>query len=331
MYIYDEDFFAKDEKYTREIAKIMMSYVIKWIKPRSVVDFGCGEGVWLRVVKEIDKGIEVFGIDGEYVNRGRLKVPVDCFCPANLEKKVQLARRYDLAISLEVAEHLDAACSDIFVETVTQSADNILFSAAIPGQGGDNHINEQWQSYWIEKFASKGYCVDVSVRDYFWKDERITPWRRQNILFFSKHGKVEPPAGKGIYDVVHPQMFEYTIQNLTDVKKMDIRTRYCMIDRKIKELTDRGYKNMVIYPFGENGFFCKEILNHKYNVKELAIADNNLCKENVDILSVAQLEGLKEDYCVIETCSNSSVHEEVLKELRKHVNREDIFSIFEDA
>lgn len=329
MYIYDENFFAKDEKYARELAEIIMPYIIKQIKPKSIVDFGCGEGVWLSVVKSIDKGIEVFGIDGDYINKERLKIPKSCFCPANLEEEFRLAHRYDLAISLEVAEHLKADCSDTFMETITQAADKILFSAAIPEQGGVNHINEQWQSYWIKKFASKGYCVDVSIRNYFWNDERIVPWRRQNILFFSKSGEIKTPTEE-IYDVVHPQMFEYKIQSLTDVNKIDIRTRYCMIDNKIKELIEKGYKKVIIYPFGENGFLCKEILNHKYHIKELAIADNNLCKKNADILSVDQLQTLNTDYCVIENCSNIRVHKEVLMELKKYINRNNIFSIFED-
>lgn len=329
MYLYDEDFFASGEKQSREIAQIVMSYMINWIKPESVVDFGCGEGIWLKAVSDIDKDIRILGIDGDYINRKRLKIPVNCFLAADLEKGVKLDCRYDLAISLEVAEHLDEKSSDLFADSVARASDRILFSAAVPGQGGENHINEQWQDYWIEKFAARGYLADTSVRNFFWKEERITPWRRQNILFFSKE-KTEPPyAKKEIYNVVHPQMFEYKTGN--GAGGSSVKEIYCKMDEKIKDLVSRGFENFVIYPFGENGYLCKEILNYKYRINEIAIADNKLCRQRPEIIPVSRLADIKERYCVIENCSNIEVHKDVLNEIRKYVSNGNIFTVFEEA
>lgn len=327
MYIYDESFYSNFENESRKIANIIMPCVIEQVKPKSIVDFGCGEGMWLSVAKNIDKSIEILGLDGSYVKRERLKIPEECFRTVDLEKGIKLACKYDLAMSLEVAEHLNEKNSDLFVESLTCSSDNILFSAAIPGQGGRNHINEQWQSYWVDKFEEKGYFADISLRKYFWDEEGITPWRRQNILFFSKRGKNLLDTKKEIYDIVHPKMFEKAIQRSGN--KGEVKERYCKIDEKIKELINDGTDKFIIYPFGENGFLCKEILNNKYHIKEVAIVDNKLCKENKDILPASAVSEVKENYCVIENSSNYELHKELLKEIKKYIDEEKIVSVFD--
>lgn len=328
MHLYDEDFFASGEEQIGEIAQIIMPYVINWIKPKSVVDFGCGEGIWLKTVSDINKDIRIFGIDGGYINKKRLKIPADCFRAADLEKGIKLDCKYDLAISLEVAEHLDEKSSDLFADSIAWASDNILFSAAIPGQGGENHINEQWQDYWIEKFTARGYSADTSIRNFFWNEERITPWRRQNILFFK--GKRKPLYDKKeIYSVVHPQMYEY--KSVNHIKESSAKEIYCRIDDKIKDLISRGFKNFVIYPFGQNGYLCKEILNFKYQIKEVAIADNMLCQKRPEIIAVSRLGDIKEKYCVIENCSNVKVHKDVLNEIRRYVSDDNIFVVFEES
>lgn len=98
-------------------------------------------------------------------------------------------RRYDLAISLEVAEHLPPHRAKNFVGLLTDLSDFILFPAAIPFQGGKNHVNEQWQDYWTELFESHAYILFDFIRGKIWKDDRIPPWYRQNILFFAQKDK----------------------------------------------------------------------------------------------------------------------------------------------
>ena len=182
MYIYDESFYDESNNRTKKAAEYILPLVLKKINPKSIVDFGCGEGVWLEVVKEINNEIEIMGLDGPYVREERLRISRQCFQTVNLEQKIKLDRKYDLAMSFEVAEHISEKNSDIFIESLTNAADRIVFSAAIPNQGGTNHINEQWQSYWIQKFSQKGYFVDVSLRNYLWNMEEIDFFRRQNIL-----------------------------------------------------------------------------------------------------------------------------------------------------
>ena len=132
--IYTDSFYAsmKDkENGCRRAAE----YVFGLIRPASVVDIGCGTGAWLGLFKAC--GAQVHGYDGDYVNRDMLVIEQEEFTPYDLSEKIPVDRRYDMAMSLEVAEHLDAGCADRFVADLTQFSDVVLFSAAIPGQGGD--------------------------------------------------------------------------------------------------------------------------------------------------------------------------------------------------
>jgi SAM-dependent methyltransferase len=113
---------------------------------RSVVDFGCGSGVWLAAWQRLVVD-DVIGVDGEQA-RSSLKISAERFLAADLRKPIRLGRRFDLAQSLEVAEHLPPQSASVFVETLTTHAPLILFSAAVPGQGGEHHVNEQPPEYW---------------------------------------------------------------------------------------------------------------------------------------------------------------------------------------
>ncbi|HTU82550.1 MAG TPA: hypothetical protein VMF61_10495, partial [Candidatus Acidoferrales bacterium] len=122
-------------------------------------------------------------------------------------------RTFDLAISLEVAEHLPESSAASFVATLTTLAPAVLFSAAVPFQGGEHHVNERWQSYWAELFERRGYtCVDC-VRPRFWNDASIEFWYRQNTLVYVRAAQLERYSklpktlvGRPNYpfDVVHP-------------------------------------------------------------------------------------------------------------------------------
>lgn len=210
---YDDSFYRMMEASSKAAAFEMLGPILRLLNPQSVYDFGCGEGIWLNVVKSLNKNIDVLGFDGKHVLKDNLKIPEDCFVTCDLSKIVR-GYRCDLALSIEVAEHIEEQYSDVFIENIVNCSDNILFSAAIPGQGGINHVNEQFQEYWIKKFEERGYIVDFSVRNYFWNNNRITPWRKQNILFFSKKGISLFPDAKPISSIVHPDMFKIKVENL---------------------------------------------------------------------------------------------------------------------
>jgi SAM-dependent methyltransferase len=180
---YDTTFFRglMDGSYTS--AKAVMPYVISLCQPESIADFGCGVGSWLQACREC--GIkDVTGIDGDYVKDQLLMIPTERFVRADLTRPIDLGRRFDLVLSLEVAEHLPREAAPTFVDTLTRHGPVILFSAAIPSQGGVHHVNEQWAQYWSSLFGDHGYvCVDC-LRDVFWDAREIKWWYRQNMFLF---------------------------------------------------------------------------------------------------------------------------------------------------
>jgi hypothetical protein len=129
---------------------------------------------------------EIKGFDGAWVDKKTLKISQDCFTVTELDKSVPVDKKYDLAISLEVAEHLPKESAALFVDSLTNASDIILFSAAIPFQGGVNHINEQWPEYWDRLFREKEYIAVDFLRRKIWNEKGIAPWYRQNVMIFCK-------------------------------------------------------------------------------------------------------------------------------------------------
>lgn len=158
---------------------------------------------------------DCFGVDGAWA-RSVLSVPQEAFGACDLSAPFDIGRTFDLAISMEVAEHLAAERAETFVGNITRHADAVVFSAAAPFQGGVHHVNEQWPSYWAEKFAQRGYrCFDF-LRWRLWNDRRIAVWYRQNLLIFANEGnpnligRLEAygagPA-RAAADVIHPEIW----------------------------------------------------------------------------------------------------------------------------
>lgn len=182
--LYDSAFYWNNRYGSIISAQHILSVLFKMLPHKSVIDFGCGTGTWLWVAKALGTE-EIFGIDGDYVPQALLIIPIQSFMAANLEKPVAFERKYDLAISMEVAEHLPESAADTYMDSLCAGADTIVFSAAHPGQGGDGHVNEQPREYWIEKFAIRGFELR-EIKQYFIDDTKIEPWYRENIMLFVK-------------------------------------------------------------------------------------------------------------------------------------------------
>ncbi len=182
--LYDEDFYDEISPFSRDAARLVVPFVRDLVQPSSVVDVGCGIGAWLAVWRE--HGVEdILGLDGDYVRREDLQIAADQFREADLEHPEPLDRRFDLAVSLEVAEHLDPAAASGFVTFLTSLAPVVLFSGAVPGQGGVGHVNEQWPAYWTALFAAQGYQVADIVRPLVWNEPTVAHFYSQNLLVFA--------------------------------------------------------------------------------------------------------------------------------------------------
>jgi len=148
------------------------------------VDIGCGTGSWLASF--VANGVhDVLGFDGDWVNTAQLKIPVERFVRQDLTSPVAMDRRFDLAMCLEVAEHLPAGRAHSLVRDLTRLASCVLFSAAVPGQGGTNHVNEQFLSYWAEYFEQEGFVPINLIRPLIWADDKVEWWYRQNLIIFA--------------------------------------------------------------------------------------------------------------------------------------------------
>ncbi|MBD1913100.1 MULTISPECIES: Wzt carbohydrate-binding domain-containing protein [unclassified Leptolyngbya] len=220
---YDQTFFEALRDGSRQSAAVVVPLILDWVQPKQVVDVGCGDGTWLSMFRK--HGVtDVLGIDGDYVEPENLQIPVQQFMPWNLTQPLGLDRTFDLAMSLEVAEHLPEASASDFVDSLIRLSDVVLFSAAIPHQGGTHHINEQWPDYWIQQFENRGYIAVDGLRAQLWDHPLVEPWYAQNSFIFVRceclpnypklQALIQSPWAK--QPLVHPKIYLYHYQETTD-------------------------------------------------------------------------------------------------------------------
>ncbi len=178
-------------------ASVVLPVVFDLVKPGRIVDVGCGNGSWLAAAVAL--GVDdVLGIDGQWIDDDALIIPLDKFRRVDLSRPFEIGEKFDLAISLEVAEHLPDSRAAGFVAELVLLSDVILFSAAVPGQGGENHVNEQWPDYWANLFSDHGYRAIDCLRWQLWEHPDVTWFYKQNLLMFA--------SPKGLES--HPQLAE---------------------------------------------------------------------------------------------------------------------------
>lgn len=220
---YDADFYRGLEPGVWRSAAVTAGLLCELFRPGSVVDLGCGTGIWLAALRAAGVG-DILGIDGPWVPRELLAVPGDAFLAHDLTAPLALARRFDLALCLETAEHLPPEAAGGLVASLVRLAPVVVFSAAVPGQGGHGHVNEQWPGYWRDLFAAHGYRASCVLRNRLWRREEVEPWYRQNLLCFAAGPAAErlaplfattagegseEPADAPPLDVVHPAVLGY--------------------------------------------------------------------------------------------------------------------------
>jgi SAM-dependent methyltransferase len=235
---YHDGFFDRLEEVALGSAREIVPALIELVQPGSVVDLGCARGAWLRVFQE--NGVEdVFGVDGTYVDTEKLMIPKDHFQPADLGAGIRLPRQFDLAMSVEVAEHLPEASADGFVDSLVGLAPVVAFSAAVPGQGGREHVNEQWQSWWAGKFEQRGYLTVDALRRRLWSRDGVQPYYAQNLLLYVREDalsrydalrreleRTEP----GQLDLIHPSLYlrrtQLSTRKLVRLLRRDLLGRF---------------------------------------------------------------------------------------------------------
>ncbi len=251
---YTASFYERQSNETRNSADVIVTQLIDMVNPQSVIDVGCGTGSWLRAF--LEHGIkDVRGFDGPWLDIDKLLVPKDLFTRADLEKPLHVDRRVDLAISLEVAEHLSPASAEGFVESLVSMSDVVAFSAAIPFQGGYHHLNEQWPEYWANIFEKKGFATIDCFRLRLWNEQNVHYWYRQNLLLYvkrealSRYPKLQAckESSWGPLPFVHPALYIpgaafLNHMGLTDVTKLWFRIFSRTVAKRWKAIFRPGDK-----------------------------------------------------------------------------------------
>ena len=220
--MYSKDFYERRRKRTRvgeeKILKILLDLLPSI---NSAIDVGCGTGKWVATLTGLGVA-RAIGADGPWLEPSLLEIPEDQFVKVDLSEPSRLRaifarREFDMAICVEVAEHLTEDAAPQLVNALTYLAPVVLFSAAIPGQGGVNHVNEQWLEYWRSLFEQEGFRCGDFIRRRIWWDCEIALCYRQNIVCFCDEALLKANPGLGQYfldpvvSVVHPELWSSRI------------------------------------------------------------------------------------------------------------------------
>ena len=237
--LYSPNWFEARSCGARRSAEVILPLLFELAPPKRVVDLGCGTGSWLSVAREL--GAEVLGVDGDYVDRSQLEIPAERFRAHDLAQPLRLEESFDLAICLEVGEHLPPDRSEALVETLTGLAPVVAFSAAIPGQGGTGHVNERWQDFWAGLFAARGYRPFDVIRPRVWDDERVRHFYAQNLIVYADPARVPASGAPALpLRLVHPRQLEIAGRQLpppraalTHIRKA-AESRVSRLTRKVR-------------------------------------------------------------------------------------------------
>lgn len=180
---------AQDARRTHS-ARVIADICLKTLKPHTVIDVGCGVGHLLAQFEA--SGIKVLGLEGDWLDPSDAVCRPDAIQPCDLERPFSRDERFDLAICLEVAEHLEPSRAGGLIADLCKLSDTVIFSAAIEGQGGTGHKNERWQDYWAALFELEGYRFYDLFRPMLWPDPDVYDWFKQNMMLFVRDNRKVP-------------------------------------------------------------------------------------------------------------------------------------------
>lgn len=186
---YDAQFYADQAQASARSAAKVLPLLLRYITPSSALDVGCGTGSWAVALRRLTN-CHVTGLDGEHVPAAHRLLDADSFIETDLTIPLPQLPVVDLVICLEVAEHLAADRAESFIAELARQGRAVLFSAALPWQGGTHHVNENWLEYWALMFARHGLEARDVLRPILWNDLDVCWWYRQNLMLFVREGQL---------------------------------------------------------------------------------------------------------------------------------------------
>jgi SAM-dependent methyltransferase len=183
LYRYGDDFYTYQRIGSLASARSVVPIVMRHLRPLTILDVGCGAGAWVRAYEEAG-ALQVVGVDADYVHADQLLFDPARFHAIDVGGIFRMGREFDLVQCLEVAEHMEPAASEALLDNLVAHAPLVLFSAAPPGQGGENHINERPYGYWRDRFRTRGYALYDFMRPQLRYRRSVEQWYRYNMLLF---------------------------------------------------------------------------------------------------------------------------------------------------
>ena len=193
---------------SRAAADILVPMLLEATRPTSVLDVGCGVGSFMRALLHAGVG-DVFGVDAPVFDDALLVVEPKLVRRCDLRQPLDLGRRFDLALCLEVGGYFPE--HDVLVASLVRHASVIAFSAAIPDQDMIRQQHGAYPSHWAALFAKHGYKAIDAFRGRIWADDRMPFWFRQNLLLFAEPsaiGRLRLAPGPAPLDIVHPRLYD---------------------------------------------------------------------------------------------------------------------------
>lgn len=311
--MYDSHFYKTHSNDSLQSAKAIVPLILNAFPVDSVVDIGCGVGTWLSVFRTCGVN-SVRGFDVNDLPSGNYFIDKNCIetrCDFS-DRDFLLNIKSDLCICLEVAEHLPDEAAGVLVKNLVNVSPVIIFSAAYPGQGGLNHINEQPPWYWREKFHDNGYMEIDFLRPLIWSDAMVGWWYRQNITSFvhpdyvkgnitvlelagrfGKNADINPlvPVNERILKM-HFEQKDALISNVQEVEKISKKFR-CLestlesMKSIIDYLKQSDMSSQASVGLGEVFFNCGQMDEAKYFFEKSLLMDpeNSDALNNLGVLS----------------------------------------------
>lgn len=243
MTLYDDTFFHGHRDGMIASATVVVPSLVRIFEPMTVVDVGCGIGAWAGAFH--NAGCDVLALDGDYVERASLLLPAERFEVRDLNQPLSLTKSVDLVVCLEVAEHLSPTNAKRFVRDLTKLAPVVVFSAAIPGQGGAGHINEQWPQYWADLFEECDHLPIDNLRPFFWSNKQVSWWYAQNMISYVHRDAIPRfpslplPAEPCQLARVHPELWTKRLSQSPSVRSSLSHLRHALWN-SIRRSAPRG-------------------------------------------------------------------------------------------
>jgi hypothetical protein len=224
----------------------------------SVADLGCGRAGWLSAARALGASV-VHGYDIPEIDVVERQIEPEEFTPTDLSQPITFDRRFDMAISTEVAEHIPPDRAQQFVENLVNAAPLLIFSAATPYQGGLGHVNENWVEYWDALFRKYDYVCFDFVRDAIWHDPAVPFYYRQNILVYAAPSHVQNLEDRGLTSsqspksLIHPDMFLKAVHRTQSIdrSKHDLARDVLAYYGELDEFADAKIENQ---GYGDRSF-----------------------------------------------------------------------------